>query len=65
MRLSDLSTRGAEPVEHREPDAALVMSGGSVNGIFLQLGFLQALRTSAMTVLENGVAVDYSTCTKP
>ena len=29
-------------------DTAVVLSGGSINGIFLQLGFLQALRASAL-----------------
>lgn len=33
-----------EPAERPEPDTGLVLSGGSINGIFLQLGFLQALR---------------------
>jgi predicted acylesterase/phospholipase RssA len=30
------------------PDTGLVLSGGSVNGIFLQLGFLQAVRASRL-----------------
>jgi len=35
-----------EIVEGTPLDTAVVLSGGSVNGIFLQLGFLQALRQS-------------------
>jgi len=33
-------------IEEPGPDTAVVLSGGSINGIFLQLGFLQALRES-------------------
>ena len=33
-------------VEEAPLDTAVVLSGGSINGIFLQLGFLQALRAS-------------------
>jgi predicted acylesterase/phospholipase RssA len=35
-----------EPDERSSLDTAVVLSGGSVNGIYLQLGFLQALRAS-------------------
>ena len=48
MKLGHFSRRGVEPANHSEPDAALVLSGGSVNGIFLQLGFLKALRASEL-----------------
>jgi len=36
------------PVEHTQLDTAVVLSGGSINGIFLQLGFLHALRQSGL-----------------
>jgi predicted acylesterase/phospholipase RssA len=42
MRIS----HDAVAVEETPLDTAVVLSGGSVNGIFLQLGFLQALRES-------------------
>ena len=35
-----------EPVDR--PDTGLVLSGGSINGIYLQLGFLQAVRESSI-----------------
>jgi predicted acylesterase/phospholipase RssA len=37
-----------QSVEETDVDTALVLSGGSINGIFLQLGFLQALRSSGL-----------------
>ncbi len=46
MRLKRPARLREEPVEERALDTALVLSGGSVNGIFLQLGFLQAVRAS-------------------
>ena len=48
MRLGHFSRRDVEPVKPAEPSTALVLSGGSINGIFLQLGFLQALRASGL-----------------
>ena len=48
MRLGNLSRRDIERAEPARPDTAVVMSGGSVNGIFLQLGFLLALRASGL-----------------
>ena len=39
-------SRQPETVEETPLDTAVVLSGGSINGIFLQLGFLQALRAS-------------------
>ena len=48
MRLRRL----ARPPEASEAmpavDTALVLSGGSVNGIYLQLGFLQVIRASGL-----------------
>ena len=41
--VNHLSGRGVRSGETPALDTALVMSGGSVNGIFLQLGFLQAV----------------------
>ena len=41
--VNHLSGRGVQSGETPALDTALVMSGGSVNGIFLQLGFLQAV----------------------
>jgi predicted acylesterase/phospholipase RssA len=37
-----------ETIQGPRPDTAVVLSGGSINGIFLQLGFLQALRESEL-----------------
>lgn len=48
MRLGHFSRRDVEPVKPSEPSTALVLSGGSVNGIFLQLGFLKAVRASGL-----------------
>jgi predicted acylesterase/phospholipase RssA len=48
MRLKRVAPRSERPVLPPAPDTALVLSGGSINGIFLQLGFLQAIRTSSL-----------------
>jgi predicted acylesterase/phospholipase RssA len=48
MRLKRPAPRPDGPVGPPVPDTGLVLSGGSVNGIFLQLGFLQAVRASGL-----------------
>jgi predicted acylesterase/phospholipase RssA len=51
MRLKRLASTTEEPVaavEPPAPDLGVVLSGGSINGIFLQLGFLQAIRDSGL-----------------
>ena len=46
--LDPLSGRGVQSGRLLRLDTALVTSGGSVNGIFLQLGFLQAVSASEL-----------------
>ena len=48
MRLRRLAQPPDEPTTSPVADTALVLSGGSVNGIYLQLGFLQVIRESRL-----------------
>ena len=48
MRLTRPARASGDPVAPPAPDTGLVLSGGSINGIFLQLGFLQAVRASGL-----------------
>ena len=48
MRLKRPAPQPDGPVTPPAPDTGLVLSGGSINGIFLQLGFLQAVRASGL-----------------
>lgn len=43
-----MAPQAEQPIAPPAPDTALVLSGGSINGIFLQLGFLQAVRASRL-----------------
>jgi predicted acylesterase/phospholipase RssA len=45
-RVPPQPRRLEQPAAAPAMDTALVLSGGSINGIFLQLGFLQAIRAS-------------------
>ena len=48
MRLKRPAPQPDGPVTPPAPDTGLVLSGGSINGIFLQLGFLKAVRASGL-----------------